>query len=145
DTGRKSRMRGLENRISDLLGEDEAGYEALQEAMQAARKLPGEGWRERVRGGVGQGPMEEFLAHLRTQVLARCQQPDSPYSIECGPGEAVPGLLEAAKKLEGALARLAAPLTALAKSLLHRLDEEAEELDSATRLRIDAAVQGISR
>ncbi|WP_334128007.1 ATP-dependent DNA helicase [Sneathiella sp.] len=145
DTGRKSRMRGLENRISDLLGEDEAGYEALQEAMQAARKLPGEGWRERVRGGGGQGPMEEFLIHLRTQVLARCQQPDSPYSIECGAEDPVPGLPEAASKLEAALARLAAPLTQLARLLAERLDSEAEELDSATRLRIDAAVQGLTR
>ncbi len=144
-TGRKSRMRGLENRIGDLIGADEKGMELLQEAMQAARKLPGDGWRERVRNATPDGPMEEFLIHLRAQVLARCQQPDSPYSIECGPEEAVPGLTEDARKLESALVHLSTPLAALAKILIARLDEEADELDSATRQRIDAAVQGISR
>ena len=145
DTGRKSRMRGLENRISDLIGDDETGIDALQKSIRAARKLPTEGWLARVREGAPSGPMEEFLTHIRGQVLARCGQPDSPYSIECSIGDVVPELPEAAQKLEKALAGLASPMTKLAKILLGKLDEEAEELDTATRHRIEAAVQGISR
>ncbi|MFC4272398.1 ATP-dependent DNA helicase [Sneathiella chungangensis] len=145
DTGRKSRMRGLENRIGDLIGDDEAGAEALQKAIRAARKLPSDGWLARVRDGAPNGPMEEFLALIRTQVLARCKQPDSPYSIECAIGEVIPRLPEAADRLNKALGALSTPMATLGKVLITRLDEEAEDLDSTTRFRIEAAVQGISR
>lgn len=145
DTGRKSRMRGLENRIGDLIGDDEKGIEALQKAMRAARRLPTDGWLTRVRDGAPNGPMEELLIFIRSQVLARCRQPDSPYSIECTINDILPELSEAAEKLDKALAGLAGPMTALGKILLNRLDTEAEDLDSATRHRIEAAVQGITR
>ncbi len=145
DTRRKSRMRGLENRISDLLGDDEAGLDALQKAIRAARKLPGDGWLARVREAAPSGPMEEFLTHIREQVFARCGQPVSAYSVECTLGEISSELKNAAEKLEKALSALATPMAKLAKLLLSKLDEEAEELDTATRHRIEAAVQGISR
>ena len=145
DTGRKGRMRGLENRLSDLIGEDVEGQDALQQAIQAARKLPADGWMGRVREGTPNGPMEEFLVHIRGQVLARCGQPDSPYSIECTAGEFTPEIIPAAKNLELALRAISKPLTVLAKLLLKKLDEDAEELETSTRHRIDAAVQGISR
>ncbi len=145
DTGRKGRMRGLEKRISDLLGEDEAGIDALQAAIYAARKLPTEGWIKRLHDGMPQGPMETFLQTVKQQVLARSGQPDSPYTIECAAAEFVPGLEEAAYELEKALRDLADPLTKLCKALLKRLEEDTEDLDTATRLRIEAAVQGLSR
>lgn len=145
DTGRKSRMRGLENRLSDLIGEDEGGLGALQQAIQAARKLPSDGWMSRIREGNPSGVMEEFLLHVRGQVLARCGQPDSPYSVECPAGEFTPEIIAAARRLDGALKALSTPLSTLAKILLKKLDEEAEELETATRHRIDAAVQGIAR
>ncbi|MEH6546733.1 MAG: ATP-dependent DNA helicase [Sneathiella sp.] len=145
DTGRKNRMRGLENRLSDLIGEDEEGQEALQQAIQAARKLPSDGWMSRVREGTPNGAMEEFLVHIRGQVLARCGQPDSPYSVECPAEEFTPEIIPSAQRLDDALKALSTPLTTLAKILLKKLDEEAEELETATRHRIDAAVQGISR
>ncbi len=145
DTGRKGRMKGLEKRISDLLGEDEAGINALQEAIHAARKLPADGWLKRLTDGMPAGPMEEFLLNVKTQVMARSGKPDSPYSIECGAVEFVPGLEETAFILAKALANLSDPLTNLTKALLKRLEDDAEELDTATRLRIEAAVQGLSR
>jgi ATP-dependent DNA helicase DinG len=145
DSGRKGRMRGLENRLTDLIGEDTDGQDALQQAIQAARKLPATGWMTRVQDGKPSGPMEEFLVHIRGQVLARCGQPDSPYSIECPAGEFAPEVIPAAKNLELALGAISKPLTVLAKLLLKKLDEEAEELETSTRHRIDAAVQGIAR
>ncbi|PHQ72001.1 MAG: helicase [Sneathiella sp.] len=145
DTGRKGRMRGLEKRISDLIGDDEAGIEALQAVIHAARQLPADGWLARLRDGVPQGPMEEFLVHIRSQVLARCGQPDSPYSVECTASDFPVDMPAAAYKLEKALLAIASPMTALAKALLKKLDEEAEELDTATRQRIEAAVQGLAR
>lgn len=145
DTGRKGRMRGLEKRFSDLLGENEAGIRALQDAIHASRTLPTEGWIKRVNDGLPQGPMEEFLLLVKSQVLARSGQPDSPYTVECAATEFVPKLEEAAFKLEKALEALSKPLRKLSKALLKRLEDDAEDLDSATRLRIEAAVQGLSR
>jgi ATP-dependent DNA helicase DinG len=145
DGGRKGRMRGLEKRISDLLGESEAGHDALQTAIQAARQLPSDGWLKRLNDGLPAGPAEQFLVYVKQQVLARSGQPDSPYSIECSAVEFVPGLDETAFVLEKALGGLSKPLADLAKALIKRLDEEAEDLDTATRLRIEAAVQGLSR
>jgi ATP-dependent DNA helicase DinG len=57
----------------------------------------------------------------------------------------VPGLLEAARWLEGALERLVQPMRVLATRLAARLDEDAAELDSATRLRIEALCRGLVR
>ncbi|MBL4666817.1 MAG: ATP-dependent DNA helicase, partial [Sneathiella sp.] len=145
DTARKGRMRGLEKRISDLLGEDEAGLKALQQAIAASYALPTDGWLKRLDDGLPSGPMEEFLHLVKAQVLARCGSPDSPYSIECSATEFVPELETAARTLEKALGELASPLVALAKSLVTKLEDEAEELDTATRQRIEAAVQGLSR
>jgi len=145
DTARKGRMRGLEKRISDLMGEDEAGISALQEAIQASKSLPSDGWLKRLEVGLPNGPMEKFLQLVKQQVLARCGAPDSPYSVECPASEFIPDLEEAARHLGQALADLANPLTALAKSLVAKLEDDADELDTATRQRIEAAVQGLSR
>ena len=40
----RSRMRGLEERLKDLIADDEAAQSALEEAVQAAAALAGEGW-----------------------------------------------------------------------------------------------------
>ena len=57
----------------------------------------------------------------------------------------MPGLLEAAARLEQALARLARPLGMLIGSLAGLLDTEADSLDTATRSRIDAVCRGLDR
>jgi len=145
DTGRKGRMRGLEKRISDLLGDNEDGADALQKAIMAARKLPADGWLKRLTDNLPAGPAEEFLIHVKSQVLARSNQPDSPYSIECNAADFIPELEKSALLLEKSLNDLSTPLNQLAKVLIKRLDDEAEDLDTATRLRIEAAVQGLSR
>ncbi len=57
----------------------------------------------------------------------------------------VDGLAEAAAALDDALKRLAQPLHLIADRLRARLDAEAEDLDTATRIRMDAAARGIER
>ncbi|HAC58628.1 MAG TPA: hypothetical protein DCF73_09785, partial [Rhodobiaceae bacterium] len=55
------------------------------------------------------------------------------------------GLPETAAELDDALKRLAAPLQLIADRLRARLDEEAEDLDTSTRIRMDAAARGLDR
>lgn len=144
--GRRSRARGLERRIGDLVGaEDSEAAKALRAAITAAGALPSEGWLARLTDATPSGPAEAFLARVREQVLARAKDADSPYGIETGTEEPVPGLLAAAEALSRALDDLRKPLRTLMKALAARLDDEAEELDTATRIRIEAAVRGIER
>src|SRR5690606_14267446 len=52
---------------------------------------------------------------------------------------------EAAEALDDALERLQAPLTALRKRLIDKLDQEAETLDSEARRRIDGAARSLEK
>ena len=142
---RRSRARGLENRIGELVAGDAAAERALAAALRAALALPGEGWLRRIADGTGAGPCEEFLALVRQHVLARSPNPDGPYDLQTGTAEPIPGLVDAARRLGAALSRVADPLQALARALAARLDDEAADLDAATRQRIEAACRGLQR
>ncbi len=55
------------------------------------------------------------------------------------------GVAEAADRLARALARIAEPIATLRERLLGRLDEEADEMDAATRNRIEAIGRSLNR
>ena len=145
DGRRRSRARGLSERVGDLIAGDAAAGEALQEALAAARALPGTGWQARIAGGTPVGPAEAFLALVRQQVYARDRDASAAYSLETEPRPGVPGLLEAASGLGAALDRLRRPLTALVAALATLLDKEAETLETSTRTRIEATMRGLER
>jgi len=142
---RGSRARGLRRRAGDLaFGEEEAeGY--IQQAESAARALPGEGWHQRLGGGSPHGPAETFLAFVRQQAYARAPDSQSAYGFETETNDPVPGLVDAARELDGAMARLATPLQRLAQWLETQLDEKADELDTPTRMRIESVARGLRR
>ena len=143
--GGRSRARGLQRRAEDLVGHSETAARALEEALAAARALPSTGWVIRLEENAPHGPAETFLALVRQQVLARAADPDTPYGLECEVGPPVPGLPEAAADLAQALQRLSRPLTVLAKELSDLLSDEAAELDSAMRQRIESICRSIER
>ncbi len=146
EAGRRGgRARGLASRIGDLAAGNEAAERALDAVQRAARVLPADGWLKRLAEGAPVGPTETFLDHVRAQVLARSDNPDSRYDLECATGEPVPGLRDAAATLGEALADLERPMTELMQRLAARLDDEADELDTATRVRIEAGVRGLKR
>jgi ATP-dependent DNA helicase DinG len=142
--GGRSRARGLRRRAEELIGASEDAAAALEAALEAARALPGPGWIARLGLDEPQGPAETFLALVRRQVLARAAGADSPYSLECAVTPPVEHLGTAAAGLATALERLEKPLKDLSRALDDLLDDEAAELDSATRGRIEAIVRGIS-
>ncbi|MFQ5618634.1 MAG: ATP-dependent DNA helicase [Rhodospirillales bacterium] len=145
EDGARSRARGLRLRIEGLVDNDDAGMEALQQALKAGRALPGPGWRQRVDGGAAVGPAEAFLALVHQQVYARVRRADSPYSLESGTRPPVDGLLDAAQGLETALARLGKPLAALCRALSALLDVEADELETTERRRVEAMCRSLER
>ncbi len=150
--GGRSRARGMRRRLEDLVAGNPTLETPLDAALQAARALPGPGWTARLAEPefIAEGrrnPTEVFLAQARALTLARL------------PGDAAPGaatheadlfpvsasLVEAAEALGRSLARLEAPLRTLVGRLEARLEDEAEELEEAVRLRIEATCRSLRR
>ena len=142
--GRRTRARGLEARIGDLIGDDD-GLAIQQNILRAATALAGPGWLQRVAEGAAHGPMEAFLAHARHVVLARVDNDRSPYGLEVSVEEPEDNLLQAASEAAAAFEALRRPLLDLGRHLMARLDDEADDLDTPTRLRIEAAARSLKR
>jgi ATP-dependent DNA helicase DinG len=137
----RSRSRGLEDRLKDLVEKDEIATSALQECTAAAGALAGEGSMSRL--SHPRGPGEVFLSAAYQHVRARSEDRDQFYSLEA---ETVPLAGEtsaAARELSRGLKHLAGPLQRLAKALRSQLDKKAGELEPYQRARIDAAAKGL--
>jgi len=145
ETRRGGRARGLRRRVEELIADRPAALETLDEIEQAARALPGEGWMNRIADAQPKGPTETFLVAVRQQVYARANDPRSPYGLECETRPPVDGLEAVARTLEAALRRLVEPMLILRKELLAMMDEQADDLDTPTRLRIEAAARSLTR
>jgi len=142
---RRSRARGLSNRIGDLLAGNDAARAELDHLVEAARDLPGESWAQRLAEAEPQGAGEMFLRAARAMILARAPEPDSPYGLECPTREPPPALLDAADTYAAALGKMLKPMTALCKTLDAKLADETAELDSGQRGRLEGALRGLNR
>lgn len=140
----RTRMRGLEERLKDLIADDEAAQSALEDAVAAASALAGEGWTQRLGNGP-RGPGEVFLALAYQHVRARSQDGDTFYTLEAEPSPMSAELLEAAIALQRGLKRIADPLTELARLLRKTMNDKTAELEPYTRARLDAAARGLDR
>jgi ATP-dependent DNA helicase DinG len=143
EEGTRSRARGLKKRIEDLALTDQEAADALQEALQAAQHLPGSGWAKRLKDRTPHGACERFLDLVRAQVLARADR--HSYTLECDTRPLNEGLPEAAQALAVAIERLAKPLLRLVKSLARKLSDEAKDLDTNMRQRIEGLIRSIER
>ena len=140
----RRRGRGLAERVGDLVAEDEAAEKLLHQVLRAALNLPGPGWTRRVQAGQPEGPAEHFLTLVRQQVLARSEQ-NNGNSLETDCAPLVDGLAAAAGALAAALIDLKRPMTGLANALAKKLDEQAEELSTSDRGRIEALARSLKR
>lgn len=145
--GRGRRGRGLEARLSDLLGDREEARGALGAALSAAAALPGEGWSGRIAPPNGEvrpvGEVEAFLVAVLEQLRARAAP--SEVGMECAARPALDLVRETARAAAAALARVEAPLLALARALEDVLDVESEHLSGSERARIEGALRGLDR
>ncbi|HEY1630325.1 MAG TPA: ATP-dependent DNA helicase [Rhizomicrobium sp.] len=141
----RSRMRGLEERLKDIIEGDEAARAALDEAVAASSALAGEGWTTRLNTGGPRGPGEVFLAVAHAHVRARAADGEAFYSLEAETEPLTPETAEAARRLGYGLHHLAQPLLKLAHILRKKLSDEASELETYQRARIEAAARGLER
>jgi ATP-dependent DNA helicase DinG len=140
----RSRARGLQRRIGDLVEADEEAGAALIEILVASRLLPSDGWHQRVADGRGLPGFESFLSLLRRQILARAGA-DSPYGLEAEARPPIDGLVEAAMRLAHGLDRLAAALRRLSANLRRQLEDPENPPEPGLRQRLDATIRGLDR
>src|SRR3984957_11710722 len=141
----RTRMRGLEERLKDLIADHEEAQHALEDAVQAAGALAGEGWTARVTGGAPRGPGEIFLAEIHRHVRARSDDRDAFFTLEAEPQPLGAETLRAVTDLCRPLKRISEPLARLAKLLRQAMDEKSATLEPYTRARLEAAARGLDR
>jgi ATP-dependent DNA helicase DinG len=140
----RRRGRGLVDRIGDLVADNETAEKLVQKVLQSAYVLPGPGWTRRVQAGTPEGVAEHFLSLVRQQVLARAEQ-NAGNSIETDCAPLIDGLAEAAEELATALHDLKRPMSKLAEALAKKLDDEAQELSTYDRGRIEAVSRSLKK
>ncbi len=138
------RGRGLAERIGDLIDESEEAGKLLQTVIAAVAHLPGAGWTRRIQAGQPEGAAEQFLALVRQQVLARAEKSAGP-SLETDCLPLIPGLGDAAGRLAAVLIDLKRPMLALARAIAKKLDDEAADLTTHDRGRIEAVSRSLRR
>jgi ATP-dependent DNA helicase DinG len=138
-------MRGLEERLKDIIADDIPARESLEECMHASATLTSEGWLSRLHNGAPRGPGEVFLAAAYQHVKARSSNEDAFYSLEADTEPLGEELLIAARQLGIGLARLSTPLLSLAYRLRKQITEKAKELETWQRARIEAAARGLEK
>jgi ATP-dependent DNA helicase DinG len=150
--GRGRRGRGLDQRLGDLVAGREEAERALTDVLQAATQLPGEGWPWRIGArrtedelfdAKPSGPVEAFLAATLEQLRARAEPSD--LGQECAVRPVLDSVAASAGEAARALARIEAPLVALARALEDLLDDETAELAGGDRARIEGALRGVDR
>ncbi len=140
----RRRGRGLAERVGDLVSDADGGEAVLDEILRAARALPSSGFMRRIQEGRPDGPAETFFSLVRQQVLAR-DGTETGHTLEADCLPLIEGLAEASGKLAAALIDLKRPMQRLATILANKLDDEAAELASAERGRIEALSRSLRR
>jgi len=143
--GRSSRARGLKRRVEDLVEKDQSAFSELEAILHEASHLPAYGWSRRLKDNNPQGETEKFVAIVYQQVMARTKGHETPYSVETQTFPLIDGMADQARRLKNSLSALQKPMRALAKTLLKRLDEQAETLDSDTKRRLESVASGLER
>ncbi len=159
--GGRSRARGLRRRIEELVAGRPNLEAPLDAVLQAARTLPAGGWAQRLTEAGPEltgieatraNPTEVFLRVVHRQVLARVGNADDAPgrpaawgALECDVFPIAADVSNASESLVRALGRIAEPATTLCNRLTARLEDEAEDMDTATRVRIEAVCRSLTR
>lgn len=139
------RGKGLKGRLDDLVADEEEAGQFMTRVYGAAICLPADGWHARISEGNPVGPAERFLWLIRAHIYSVSSGRDEFHSIETYTTNPSDELVAAAQSLRIALDDLIGPLKRLSALLLKKLDMEADELDSATRNRLESISRSISR
>jgi ATP-dependent DNA helicase DinG len=139
----RGRRRGLAARLMDVASYDDEGGRALEQAIEAARAMPSDGWIGRIAEGAPFGPIEALLAEVRGTVYARAKAQDAGYGLETELAEPDGPLVDSAATALEALEALQKPLAVLSRRLEAVLEDAPDWLDSQARARAEGAINGL--
>jgi ATP-dependent DNA helicase DinG len=140
----RRRGRGLADRLGDLVSDDDGTSAMMDDVIRAARHLPAVGNMRRIHDGRPDGVAEQFFTLVRQQVVAR-DESESGFSLETACQPLVEGLADSASAFASVLMDLKRPMEKLAKALAAKLDDEAAELSTHERGRIEAMSRSLRR
>ncbi len=147
--GTRSRARGIARRLEDILATDEKLPPIIEPILRAARALPAPMFSARLDPELSpdKNPAEALLRELRSQARARARETDlnGPLGFETDLHPINPEILPAARALSAALEALRQPLAALRAHFLDRLENDAENLEEATRQRLEGTARSLKR
>jgi len=144
---KRSRQKGLQKRLEDLIAQDEPAKKQLDRIVRAAYALPNEGWAERISTNPN-GVFESCFAFAFYQITARATANDESeqfYSTEIHPHPLAETLSEWMQNCIAALFELTHPMEKLSQLLDERLVKEAEFLVKDDRNRINALAQSLEK
>jgi ATP-dependent DNA helicase DinG len=139
----RGRRRGLAARLMDVASYDEEGGRALEQAIEAARALPSDGWIGRIAEDAAFGPIEALLAEVRGTVYSRSKAQDAGYGLETELAEPDGALVEAAAAALEGLEALHKPMSVLSRRLEAVIEDSPDWLDSQARARVEGAMNGL--
>jgi ATP-dependent DNA helicase DinG len=139
----RGRRRGLSARLMDVASYDDEGGAALEQAIEAARALPSDGWIGRIAEGAPFGPVEALLAEVRGTVYARAKAQDAGYGLETELADPDGAVVDRAAGALEALEALHKPLSVLSRRLEAVLEDAPDWLDSQARARVEGAINGL--
>ena len=145
EDGSRGRARGIRRRLEELIADQDDGLQALEDACEAARCLPAEGWRKRISEAAPLGLGEMFFFRLRRDIYQRAPDITSLFDIQMSLYPCSEEVIKAGADFATALEAMTAPLNTLSRLLLKILDEQAEELDQALRARLEGAARALER
>jgi ATP-dependent DNA helicase DinG len=140
----RRRGRGLADRLGDLVNDEDGTSGMMADVIQAARSLPAAGNMRRIHDGRPEGVAEQFFTLVRQQVVAR-DESESGFSLETACQPLLEGLADIASDFATTLMALKRPMEKLAKALAAKLDDEAAELSTHERGRIEAMSRSLRR
>ncbi|MCK5295412.1 MAG: ATP-dependent DNA helicase, partial [Alphaproteobacteria bacterium] len=141
----RTRAKGLKKRAEDIIFDNLNAIEVLNEAVYAARILPTDDWVQHVDEDSALRISEKFFALVQQQVYARTGNSSSYYSLETETSCPLEGLLKISQNFENALEDLISPLKKFVLLLKKMLDEEASELETTERQRIESLCRSIKQ
>ena len=145
EDGLKGRMRGLRNRVSDLINGDENALGIMNLIIDVARELPSSGWQNRISSSKNFGAAEIFFSTLRMCLYSRVINIDSLYDIQSEIYPVPPDILEAAQDFSKNLNLLFTLIKQLEDILISTMDKNSENLESQTKSRFEAIIKSLQQ
>ena len=145
EEGRGGRARGLHKRLEEIIADDDEALAALDDVREAARILPSAGWQKRLTENSPLGLAETFFLDVRKSLYAKTDNPHSVYDVQADTYPAADNVLASGRAFADGLETLLSPLMTLAKQLEKKLDDNPEDLDSQTRIRLEGAARSLMR